>query len=157
MPTRKQRRRREKSFRHDYDYVVVDDEGNEVEVDPQALRAEKERAKPEKQASGGKAQPKTRGGSRAATTRVIQPPSWRRVLRRGAIFAPIMFVATMLIDHGRHGYALYLGQTVFLLAFFLPFSYVMDSMAYRMYLRRTGQAPQKEKESKTQATTRSPR
>jgi hypothetical protein len=32
-------------------------------------------------------------------------------------------------------------QTVFLLAFFLPFSYLMDSIMYRQYLRRTGAAP----------------
>jgi hypothetical protein len=32
-------------------------------------------------------------------------------------------------------------QTAFLLAFFLPFSYLMDSLMYRSYLRRTGAAP----------------
>ena len=32
-------------------------------------------------------------------------------------------------------------QTAILMAFFLPFSYVMDRMMYRTYLRRTGAAP----------------
>jgi hypothetical protein len=30
-------------------------------------------------------------------------------------------------------------QTLVLLGFFLPFSYLMDSVMYRTYLRRTGQ------------------
>ena len=38
MPTRKQRRRQQKSRRHEYEYVYVDDEGNEVEVDPALMR-----------------------------------------------------------------------------------------------------------------------
>ena len=42
MPTRKQRRRRLKELRHDYEYVYVDEEGREVEVDP----AELEQASP---------------------------------------------------------------------------------------------------------------
>jgi Flp pilus assembly protein TadB len=155
MPSRKQRRRREKSFRHEYEFVTVDDEGNEVEVDPQDLRADKEKAKPAKSASKSQAKQQGRGGG---STRTMQPPSWRRVGKRGLIFAPLMFLAVAFIDKGRNGYGVYFVQTVFLLAFFLPFSYVMDSFAYRMYLKRTGQLPQRgdTKDAKGQAT-RSPR
>ena len=32
-------------------------------------------------------------------------------------------------------------ETVVLLAIFLPFSYFMDSLMYRSYLKRTGAAP----------------
>jgi hypothetical protein len=32
-------------------------------------------------------------------------------------------------------------QALFFLLVFLPFSYVMDTMMYRSYLKRTGQAP----------------
>ena len=32
-----------------------------------------------------------------------------------------------------------IARTAFLLALFLPFSYVMDSMLYRAHLKRTGQ------------------
>jgi hypothetical protein len=159
MPSRKQRRRREKSFRHDYEFVMVDDEGNEVEVDPQDLRADKEKAKPAKAATTSKAKSQPRG--RFGSTKSMQPPSWRRVGKRGLLFAPLMFLAVAFIDKGRNGYGVYFVQTVFLLAFFLPFSYVMDSFAYRMYLKRTGQAPQRAgakdpKDAKGQAT-RSPR
>ena len=155
MPSRKQRRRRAKTFRHEYEYVVVDEEGNEVEVDPTELRAErdaeKEKAKPAAPATKAKGA-RSRAGSRAA--REIQPPSWRRVGRRALIFAPLMFIAVSILDKtmsvGAHA-----AQTLLLLAFFLPFSYMMDGVAYRMYLRRTGQAPAKD--AKRQASTRSPR
>ena len=43
MPTRKQRRREAKARRHDYEYVYVDDEGNEVAVDQGELRSGEER------------------------------------------------------------------------------------------------------------------
>jgi hypothetical protein len=32
-------------------------------------------------------------------------------------------------------------QTAFLMLFFIPFSYLMDRMMYRAYLRRTGASP----------------
>ena len=42
MATRKQRRRREKSFRHEYEFVDRDEEGNETPVERVAReRAEK--------------------------------------------------------------------------------------------------------------------
>ena len=41
MPTKKQRRRHQKARRHEYEYVYLDDEGNEVPVEPSELRAEK--------------------------------------------------------------------------------------------------------------------
>ena len=72
MPSRKQRRRREKSFRHEYDFVAYDEEGNEIEVDPAELRPAK--AKAEKP----KAQPKGRGGR---ALREPPVPSWRRSCR----------------------------------------------------------------------------
>jgi hypothetical protein len=133
MPTRKQRRRREKTFRHDYDFVVLDEEGREVEVDPAELRKakEKERPKPQQAAATARGRTAARGG------REIQPPSWRRVGKRAAIFLPLMFVAVSVLDKklSVEAHAL---QTAFLLAFFLPFSYVMDTIAYRMYQKRTG-------------------
>ena len=47
MATRKQRRRREKTFRHEYNLVEIDEEGNETPVERVAReRAEKKDAKP---------------------------------------------------------------------------------------------------------------
>jgi hypothetical protein len=68
----------------------------------------------------------------------VQAPSWRRVVKRGLIFAPLMFVTVMLLD-SRLTLPQVAVQTVFLLAIFLPFSYFMDSFMYRRYQRRTGE------------------
>jgi hypothetical protein len=162
MPSRKQRRRRAKSFRHDYEYVLVDEEGHEVELDAAERRAARDSSKEkDRERDKGKAasvrsrwSPRGRGGSSRSPTRQIQPPSWRRVGKRGLIFAPLMFVAVSVLDQQltpmQHA-----AQTLFLLAFFLPFSYVMDTIAHRMYLKRTGQAPAKD--TKRQSSSRTPR
>jgi hypothetical protein len=121
MPTRKQRRRRAKERRHEYEYVYVDDEGREVEIAPEEQE--------EKRSDGRAARPVGRGG------RTIEPPSWRRVAKRGLLFAPLMFLTITLIDSDI-SLAVRITNTVMLLAFFLPFSYLMDRMLYRTQLRR---------------------
>jgi hypothetical protein len=131
MPTRKQRRRQEKSRRHEYEYVYVDDEGNEVPVDPTELRPEKK---------NGKAEPRTTATKRAATgrragQRVIEPPSWRRAFKRAAIWAPLLVVAMMLINRNVSAMQ-WVTSAAFLVAFFIPISYFTDSVAYRMYRKR---------------------
>jgi hypothetical protein len=131
MPTRKQRRRREKGRRHEYEYVYVDDEGNEVEVDEDEVKAERSASR------NGRAKPRAAGqGPR------VQPPSWRRVGKRGLIFAPIMFVTVMLLDSRLELWQVAV-QTAWLLAIFLPFSYFMDSFMYRRYARRAGIEPER--------------
>ncbi len=126
MPSRKQRRRRQKDRRHEYEYVYVDDEGREVEVSEDEA-------------------PITRNGKRAqqprksqtAGTKEVQPPSLRRVAKRGLIFAPLMFLTVTFLS-GELTIAQRVVNTVFLLAFFLPFSYAMDALMYRLYRKRTG-------------------
>ena len=132
MPTRKQRRRRQKLQRHEYEEVYIDPTtGEEVDVDPDERPQRKEpRAKAAQKAPAGR----TRSG------RIVQPPSWERVARRSAIFAPLMFATVYFLAPKDHrpipGLVL---QTLVLLAFFVPFSYLMDRFTYRTYLRRTGQ------------------
>jgi Flp pilus assembly protein TadB len=126
MPTRKQRRRRAKDRRHEYEYVFVDDEGNEVEVDPEDVSTERAASR------NGRVRETRRSNVR------VQAPSWRRVVKRGLIFAPLMFVTVMLLD-SRLTLPQVAVQTVFLLAIFLPFSYFMDSFMYRRYQRRTSE------------------
>jgi hypothetical protein len=123
MPSRKQRRRRAKERRHEYEYVYVDEEGREVEVDEPAEVRKK---------TNGRPPPKTRAG------RVIEPASWSRVGRRALIFAPLMFITIRLLAKSDESLFDSVLRTVFLLGLFLPFSYVMDSMLYRSYLKRTG-------------------
>lgn len=131
MPTKKQRRRQQKSRRHDYEYVYVDDEGNEVAVDPTELRPEKDNGKVEARGrSGTSKKTPARGGQR-----VIEPPSWRKALRRAAIWTPLLVIAMMLINHNVSPLQ-WATSAVFLVAFFIPISYFTDSMAYRMYRKR---------------------
>jgi hypothetical protein len=126
MPSRKQRRRRAKERRHEWEEVWVDDEGNEIE------------APPDEEASPRRAAKRTSTPARRQTgMRTVQPPSWRRIGKRALIFAPLMlltvsFLSSELDWPGR------ILQTTFLLAFFLPFSYAMDALMYRMYVRRGG-------------------
>jgi hypothetical protein len=127
MPTRKQRRRREKGRRHEYEYVYVDDEGREVEIAPE------ENGSAPKATRAASAQ---KGARTRAGTREIPPPSWRRVLKRGLIFAPLMFVTVHFLAGNDLNTMQKLAQTAFLLLIFLPFSYVLDSMTHRMYRRR---------------------
>jgi hypothetical protein len=121
MPSRKQRRRRAKDRRHEYEFVYVDEEGREVEVDEPAEERKK---------TDGRPPPKTRAG------RVVEPASWSRVGRRALIFSPLMFISIRLLEKNeplRDSIV----RTVVLLALFLPFSYLMDTMLYRSHLRRT--------------------
>ena len=137
MPTKKQRRREQKSRRHEYEYVYVDGEGNEVDVDPTELRAQKQNGKPDspatKRAGAKKAPPRGAG-------RVIEPPSWRRALKRAAIWAPLLVVAMMLINRNVSPMQ-WATSALFLVAFFIPISYFTDSMAYRMYRKRVDRQP----------------
>jgi hypothetical protein len=138
VPTKKQRRKQEKSRRHEWEYVFVDGEGQEVEVDPAELRAAKKEKEQSKERSGGGAG--ARGtDSRGRVGRQIQPPSWRRVFRRTLIFAPVFVVALMLLN--RHGSLLQAAvQAVPLLIFFIPFSYFTDWLAYRTFQKRLARA-----------------
>ena len=139
MPSRKQRRRRQKDRRHEYEYVYVDEEGQEVEVDP----AELESAQPRSSRRNGKqnGKPGSRKSQGGRQVRKVDPPSWRRVIRRALILAPAIFFALTLLNH-KQSFATHLAVTAFYTAFFVPFMYFLDRKMYRTYLKRTGQAPQ---------------
>jgi hypothetical protein len=141
VPSRKQRRRREKERRHEYEYVYVDEEGREVEVD----EADDQAAAPPRGQRSGDRRPAARS---ARTARRVDPPSWNRVGKRALFLGPVMFILINLVGH-ELSYAQRVYQTVILLALFLPFSYLMDSMLYRSYLKRTGaaQPPQRRRGS----------
>jgi hypothetical protein len=131
MPTRKQRRKREKTFRHEYGFVTYDDDGNEIEVDPSEVRPEKE--KPER--------PK----AKAATTRGGRPlreppvPSWQRSIKRGSLFGGLMFFVVVFLFKGQ-SLALRLGTGLVYAVAFVPLTYWIDRVTYRSYLRRSGKA-----------------
>jgi hypothetical protein len=130
VATKKQMRRRQKERRHEWEEVYVDAEGNVVEAPP-------EEDEPAPARATSKRQP-ARGGR--STGRAVQPPSWRRVAKRGVLFAPLMFITVMLLAPDDATVAQNVAQTAFLLMIFLPFSYAMDALTYRMWRKRTGQA-----------------
>lgn len=129
MASQKQRRKRAKEKRHAYDLVEIDAEGNETVLSAGELKSEAP-AKPTTKAA-------TRRGSRGRSTRgTPQPPHWGRVLKRGALFAPIFLATVMLLGHGRLTLAGAIVQTIFLLAIFIPFSYFMDRLVWRSHEKR---------------------
>lgn len=128
MPSRKQRRRREKLQRHEYEYVIETETGEEVPVaSPRQLERE-----------GGKEGRGTKEkGPIDRRGRQAQEPSFRRVLRRGAIFAPLIGVLIYVTTpEDKRTAAGIVFNVVLLLAFFLPFSYIVDVFVYRMLKRR---------------------
>ena len=139
MPSKKQRRKREKERRHEYEIVLIDETGEEIPVDPAELRAQRE-----KEGSGAA---KTKDGKKApargrGAIREVKPPSWERVWKRAAFFAVFMFLVLSFIGskHGTLGSKIV--PTVLYTALFVPFLYLMDRVQYRQYLRRTGKEPQ---------------
>ena len=132
MATKKQQRRRQKLKRHDYEEVYVDEEGNvlppeeaeELVVATTSRKAER---------TAKQQRPTTRSG------RVLEPPSWRKVLKRGLLFFPLMLITVILLGRDL-SLAQQVFQTVVLMAFFLPFSYFMDSMMWRSHQRRMARA-----------------
>ncbi|MCP9487427.1 MAG: hypothetical protein MSC30_16385 [Gaiellaceae bacterium MAG52_C11] len=124
MPSKKQRRRQQKLKRHQWEEVYVDQDGNELDPD----EAE-QLVKPAK-ATRAKSQPVERG------RRVVEPPSWRRTFKRGALFFPLMLIVVFFVNSGGSTTTQSIVSTVTLMAFFLPFSYFMDSIVWRSYQRR---------------------
>lgn len=137
MATQKQRRKRAKEKRHDYDLVYIDEDGVEQPVE----REESPRKPTSRGAKGssttkGKASATSKRGSRRA--KIIQPPSWSKVLKRGAIFAPIFFATVFLLGGGKMTVPAAILQTALLIAVFIPFSYFMDRVVWRQQQKRLG-------------------
>ncbi len=128
MPSRKQRRRRAKLQRHENEYVVETEEG---EVPVERLREREE---------GGRARDGARNGSPDTIVdrrgRPLQKPSLGRVLRRAAIFGPILLVFVYLTSGDRLSPAAVVVNALVLIAFFIPFSYLVDTLVYRLIVRR---------------------
>ena len=136
MPTKKQRRRREKSFRHEYDFVVEDEDGNELAVDTSERRAEREerdrqKAKPARQ--------QQRGGR---VLREPPQPTWQRAFRRGGIMGVLMLGAFLFLFKNAPLWVR-VGWGVFYAAAFVPLTYFIDRTAYRSYEKRLERANQK--------------
>ncbi len=141
MPTRKQKRRDLKAKRHEYEFVYVDDDGNEVEA------PEEGEAAPAKSRDGAKpAAKKTAAPARNARGRTPQPPSWQRAGRRAVILGAVVFVLfTFTARKGHNAYLTALVPAVIYTVLFIPFTYAIDRFAYRRYQAREqgGATPKK--------------
>jgi hypothetical protein len=135
MPSRKQRRRRAKDRRHDYEVVYVDDEGNEVEPPPEV------EAKPDR---GGRLTRASKNGKGGRPVREAKEPSWERSGKRALLFFPLFFIVFSLVNKGASVESRLLASLGYS-ALFVPLTYMMDRTAYRSYLRRSGRDPQPKK------------
>ena len=137
MPSRKQRRRRQKELRHEYEYVLVDEEGHEVEVDPTELRQERKERKPRSTGANGR-KPREGGGLFSRSRRQPQPPSWNKVFKRAALFFPLFFLLFSLVGGANTSLLNKLALSLLYTLLFMPFMYLMDRTAYRAYVKRSG-------------------
>jgi hypothetical protein len=129
MPSRKVRRRRAKLQRHEYEYVLENDEGEEIVVESPRPDAE----------SDGKSK-KAAEAPRDKAGREVPKPSMGRVMKRTAIFAPLILIVVFLTSGEDATTAAKIYTTVMLLLFFIPFSYLVDVFMYRMLSRRQQRA-----------------
>ena len=132
MPTRKQRRRDLKAKRHEYEFVYVDSEGNEVE-EPDEVEAP---AKGAGRANGSKPKQPAAKTSSGQTTRRREPPapSWKRAAKRSAllgVFVMIFFSFTVKGDLIR-----VLPTALLFAVAYIPVLYYIDRMAYRRFQAR---------------------
>ena len=129
MANQKQRRRRAKEKRHQYDLVQIDEEGHETVLSASDVKAETPATRSTKPRG-------SRGTSGRSPRGTPQPPNWRKVLKRGAIFAPIFLAVVLLLGGDRMTFPGAVVQTLFLLAIFVPFSYFMDRLVWRSHEKR---------------------
>lgn len=131
MATQKQRRKRAKEKRHDYDLVFIDEDGVEKPVERDDAPG-----KPSGRTGKGTDAKASRSKRASRTGRVAQPPSWKKVLKRGAIFAPIFLATVMLLGGGKITIQGAVVQTILLISVFIPFSYFMDRVVWRQQQKR---------------------
>lgn len=124
MATRKQKARRAKTFRHEYGFVMEDEEGNEVEVPGAEVRGKK----PDEKKPAAK---KGSGGGGAARSRLApKPPSWERAVKRGGLWGIGIGFAVTFLFHGPIALGLLYG------VMFIPLTYWTDGFAYRRWERK---------------------
>lgn len=133
MPTRKQKRRDLKSKRHEYEFVYLDSEGNEVdepeESDAPAKQTTTTNGSKPKQSTAKK--PASQGGR---PRREPPVPSWKRAAKRSAllgVFVMIFFSFTAKGDLIR-----VLPTAVLFSLAYVPVMYYIDRAAYRRFQGR---------------------
>jgi hypothetical protein len=132
MPSRKQRQRKLKSKRHEWETVWVDEEGNELDAPPPEALEEKPRRETAKATVDPKRKPAGRGARREP-----QPPSWNRALKRAGLLGIVVyFLFSLSNGSASNRYVAALVPAVIYTALFVPFTYLIDRFAYRRYQAR---------------------
>ncbi|HSX22220.1 MAG TPA: hypothetical protein VLE97_05535 [Gaiellaceae bacterium] len=143
MPTRKQRRREAKSKRHEYEFVYVDGEGQELEDPPEDLLPEP------KAPRNGSSPAKKSMAQRSGRTprRAPQPPSWQRAAKRSVLLGLVVFVLFSATAKGHNKYVTAALPALIYTALFIPFTYTIDRFAYRRWQLKQpgGSAPPKKR------------
>jgi hypothetical protein len=149
VATRKQRARRAKGKRHDYEVVYLDSEGNEVE--PDESEPSKGAKAPARATSSSKAPTATPSKSKSRLMREPQPPSWSRAAKRGGLFAALMVGVLVVTNRQQTPIGLVAVAIVFL-GLVIPLGYYTDQFTWRGYQKRlagksagkpTGKSPAK--------------
>jgi hypothetical protein len=138
MPSRKQKRRDAKSKRHEYEFVYLDSEGNELDDPPEELVAPSKA----KAASNGSKAAATKQPAKPAPAgrREPQPPSWERAAKRALILGAVVF-ALFAFTNRKGGYTAALPLAALYTVLFVPFTYYVDNFAYKRFKARQAQGP----------------
>jgi hypothetical protein len=131
VATRKQRARRAKSKRHEYEVVYIDSEGNEVE--PDEVEPSKAAKAPARATSGSK---RSTSSSKSRVVREPKPPSWSRAIRRGAIFMPILIAVVVFTNRKQTTPVGLVLVVIVFTGLVIPFGYFTDHLAWRAYQKR---------------------
>jgi hypothetical protein len=138
MPSRKQKRREAKNKRHEYEFVYLDSEGNEVEEPPEELVAP---AKAKASSNGSKAAAsKQQAPQKTSGRREPQAPSWERAVKRALILGAVVF-ALFAFTNRKGGYTSALPLALIYTLLFIPFTYMVDRYAYNRYKARQERGP----------------
>ena len=100
MPSRKQRRRELKQKRHEYEFVYVDGEGNELEELPEGFEESRRRSGPPHGTAPSPPRSEGPAAARGASGRTPPVPSWNRALKRGGLLGVVVFVLFSLTAKG---------------------------------------------------------
>jgi hypothetical protein len=126
MPSKKQRRRREKLKRHEWEFVQLDEEGNETPLEPAQIKKAEQNGKP--------------AAARARRPiREVKPPSWNRAAKRALLFVPFLFIFLSL-GKSAPPVITRVGISVLYAAVFIPMFFFVDRMNHRAYQRRLGRS-----------------
>ena len=130
MASHKQRQRRDKAMRHGlgrhlYEYVEVDEEGNEIEQAEAPAAGKVERSSGKKGAAPQRArrQPK-----------VPKPPSVKSIGKKAALFLPVILLLTLSQKNVTMESRII--QAVMFGVVFVAIMWLSDRLVYKMYLKR---------------------